>query len=98
MVGLVKRALYKTIGRANLRWDELEEVILDVEVTLNNRPLTYQEDDVQLPTLTPNVMMFVQPNNLPEEDASEIEDHPLRKRAKYLSRCKDALLINNLII
>ena len=91
MVGLVKRALYKTIGRANLRWDELEEVILDVEITLNNRPLTYQEDDVQLPTLTRNVMMFGQPNNLPEEDASEIEDHPLRKRATYLARCKDVL-------
>jgi hypothetical protein len=51
MVGLVKRALCKTIGRENLRGDELEEVILDVEVTLNNRPLTYQEDDVQLLTL-----------------------------------------------
>jgi hypothetical protein len=34
MVGLVKRALYMTIGRANLRWDELEEVNLDVEITL----------------------------------------------------------------
>jgi hypothetical protein len=35
--------------------------------------------------------MFGQPNNLLEEDASKIEDHPLTKRVKYLSRCNDAL-------
>ena len=30
-------------------WNELEEVLLDVEVALNNRPLSYLEDDAQLP-------------------------------------------------
>ena len=68
MVGLAKRVLYQTIGRANLRWGELKEVILDVEVILNNRSLSYQEDDVQLPILTPNAMMFGQPNILPGEE------------------------------
>ena len=37
-----------------LRWAELEEVVLDVEVALNNRPLGYLEDDVELPVLTPH--------------------------------------------
>jgi hypothetical protein len=73
MVGLVKRALYKSIGRANLRWRELEEVILDVEIAVNNRPLGYVEDDVQFPTLTPNSMLFMQPNLLPEEETSDVE-------------------------
>ena len=91
MVGLVKGALHKSTGRALLRWSELEEVILEVEVTLNNRPLGYVEDDVQLPTLTPNVMLFGQPNLLPEEDVDSIEDTDLRKRARYLRQCKDAL-------
>ena len=91
MVGLVNRAFYKTIGRANLTWGELEEVILDVEVAINNRPLGYLEEDVQLPTLTSNSMMFMQPNLLPEEQVNDVEDPDLRKRAKYLSRCKDAL-------
>ena len=40
MVGLVKQALYKTTGKANLSWKELEEVLLDIETTLNNRPLS----------------------------------------------------------
>ena len=52
-MSLVKRALFKSIGRANLRWGELEEVILDVEIAVNNRPLGYVEDDVQFPNLTP---------------------------------------------
>ena len=39
LVGLVKRALHKSISRGLLTWKELEEVLLDVEVALNGRPL-----------------------------------------------------------
>ena len=91
MIGLVKQAFYKSVGGAHLTWGELEEVILDVEVTLNNRPLTYVEDDIQLPVLTPNTMMFGQPNLLPEDDVDSMEDGDLRKRARYIRRCKDVL-------
>jgi hypothetical protein len=89
MVGIVKAALYKTIGKAVLKWDELVEVLLDVETTVNNRPLSYVEEDVEMPILTPNVMAFGLPNHIPEEDVSEIDDKDLRKRAKYLKKCKD---------
>ena len=91
MVGLVKRALYKFTGGANFAWSELEEVILDVEITLNNRPLTYLEHDIQLPTLTPYAIMFGQPNQSPEDDSDAIESKDLRKRARYLRRCKDIM-------
>lgn len=80
-MGLVKRALYKGIGRANLSWNELEEVLLDVEVRLNNRPLCYVEDDVQLPVLTPSAMMFGQPKLIPEEDLDE-EDAKFEEESK----------------
>lgn len=33
-------AFYKSMGRASLVWNELEEVLLDVEVALNNHPLS----------------------------------------------------------
>ena len=91
MVGLVKQAFYKTIGHGNLKWNELEEIIIDVETTLNSRPLCYVEDDIQLPLLTPNSMLFGQPNLIPQRDPNAIEDRDLRKRAKYLRKCKDAL-------
>ena len=91
MVGLVKQSLYKSVGKANLKWEELQEVMLDIEIALNNRPLGYVEDDAQLPLLTPNALQFGLPNSLPEEDPDSLENVDLRKRARYLRRCKDAL-------
>ena len=89
MVGIVKQALYKVIGKASLTWAELEDTLLDVEVTLNNRPLSYVEEDVQMPILTPSPLMYYQSNMVPEEDVDDIEDRDLRKKARHLNRCKD---------
>ena len=91
LVGLVKQALYKSIGGGTLTWSELEEVILDAEIALNNRSLSYVEEDVQRPVLTPQSIMFGQPNLLPEGDVDSVEDKDMRKRARYLRRCKDML-------
>ena len=41
LVGLAKRAPYKSIGQGGLFWEELEEVLIDVEIALNGRPLCY---------------------------------------------------------
>ena len=91
MVGLVKRALYKTFNHGFLTWNELKEVLLDVEITLNNRPINYMEDDLHLPVLTPSALLFGRPNMLPEHDSQQIESRDLRKRARHLQRCKDLL-------
>ena len=91
LIGLLKKSLFKVIRGAKLKFSELEEVILDVEVALNNRPLSYVEDNLQFPVLTPNVMMFGKDNLLPTEDPNQIIDRDLRKRARYLERCKQVL-------
>ena len=91
LIGVMKQSLHKSIGNGNLRWHKLEEVIVDVETILNNRPLGYVEDDVQIPVLTPSAILYGQPNQLPEEEAEAIEDVNLRKRAKYLKQSKDVL-------
>ena len=91
MVGLVKQAMYKVVGNALLTREELEEVLLDVELCLNNRPLSYVEDDVDMPILTPNVMMFGERHQPPEEDADNVGDKEMRKRARYIQSCKDRL-------
>ena len=91
MIGLVKRALHKTIGNGCLRWNELQDILLHVEVALNCRPLTYLEDDIQMPILTPNAMMFVGSTFAPELAAHHLEDTDLRKRAKYLFKYKEAI-------
>ena len=91
IIGLTKQAMFKTIGGANLKWEELQEVLLDVEITLNNRPLSYVEDDIQLPLLTPNMMMLGTSNALLQPDVGRIENKDLRKRAKYLQKCRENL-------
>ena len=53
ILGVVKQALHKTIGRASLTWNEPAEVLLDLEIAPNDHPLSYVEDDVQLLVLTP---------------------------------------------
>ena len=70
---------------------ELCEVVLDVEIALNNRPLCYVEDDIQLPVLTPNSLLFLRSNQLPELEPHHLREFDLRRRAKYLRRCKQAL-------
>jgi hypothetical protein len=91
MVGLFKRAFYKTIGASLLTYGELCEIVLNVEVELNNRPLDYVEDDIQLPILTPASFLFQRSNRIPELETWREEKGDLRKRAKYLRSCKDAL-------
>ena len=90
LIGLFKNAFYKIIGNTTLRWSELED-ILDVEVALNSRPLTYLEDDIQLTTLTPNSMLNLNANDLPNPEAHYLPDKELRKRVRYLTRCKEMM-------
>ena len=88
-MGLVKQCLYKTTGRANLSEKEFEEIVLDIEVTLNNRPLMHVEKDIQMPLLTPNTLQYGQPLLVPEEDLDK--DVPKMKRQqRYINKCKDA--------
>ena len=75
---MTKQALYKSLGRASLRWSELEEVLLDVEINVNNRPLTYIEEDIRYPILNPNSMILGKDTKMVDgnmvEDKEELAD------------------------
>ena len=58
LIGLIKASLYKTIGKAQLTWAELEEILLDIEIILNNRSLTYIEEEIDHSILTPNSLIL----------------------------------------
>ena len=66
MIGLTKQMLYKSSGNAHLTISELEETALDIEINLNNRPLTYVDNDIELPILTPNSLIYGHSIRVPE--------------------------------
>ncbi|KAL9982112.1 hypothetical protein ACROYT_G010913 [Oculina patagonica] len=49
------------------------------------------EEDVEMPVLTPSSTLHLRPTQLPEQSAHHIQESDLRKRAKYLLRCKEAM-------
>ena len=91
LIGIFKCAFYKVIGKGLLTFEELSEVVLDVEICMNNRPLNYLEDDIEFPILTPNSFVLQQSNVVPELECYHIEDGDLRKRARYLQSVKNHL-------
>ena len=58
MARLMKQCLYKSVGKSILKWNKLEDILLDIENTLNNRPLLYLEDNMQFPVVTHNSRMY----------------------------------------
>ncbi len=60
MVRCVKRCLKKVVGRAFLSFEEMRTVLIEIEGTLNNRPLTYvydEEQGISYP-LTPSSLIY----------------------------------------
>ena len=57
MVGCVKRCLRKVLGKAKLALDEIRTLLIEIEGTLNNRPITYIYDDVHIQPLTPSHLL-----------------------------------------
>ena len=93
LIGLVKRSLRKTLEKARLTFEELEVIITEVEAALNNRPLTYQGEEVSQ-ALTPSHLMYGY--SLPQISEGfplieREEEDRLQKRLRYLQERKKHL-------
>ena len=88
MVKSTKRCLKKVLGRTSLNFEELRTILVEVETTINNRPLTYMYNDsegVSYP-LTPSDLIYgrkiaVTPNQRQFEVVST--NQSLTKKAKH---------------
>ncbi len=97
MVKCVKRCLKKSVGRASLSFEEMRTILIEVEATLNNRPMTYVYDDdegISYP-LTPATLIYgrniaTTPNDKQFEVVST--NQSLTRRQKYHKR-----LLNQLV-
>jgi len=70
LVGVVKRALRKSIGRKMLTLIHLQTLLKEIEAVVNSRPLVYVGDDINSNiTLTPNHFLSLNPDlGIPEID------------------------------
>jgi len=89
MIGTVKLILKKLIMNEKLLYDELITVLLEIEVIVNNRPLTFVSTDVMEPALTPNHMLFgrklnVELNSTRANVENEIEPEERAKVVKEI--------------
>ena len=89
MVASVKDCLRKTLGNARLTYEELLTVLVEVECTLNARPLTYEYNEVDDEVLTPSHLIYGRrikslPDEIIEPDDVVSEAH-CSERFKYLS-------------
>ena len=71
-----------------------EEVLLDIyltTITLNNRPLTYIEEEIGYPILTVSSLILGRDVNFPDAASHESGSENMKKRHKYIKRCKETL-------
>ena len=78
-----------TIEKAHLTWAELEKVLLDIEIILNNRPLTYIEKEIDYPMFTLSSLILGLDVNF--SDAALHDSESMKKQQKYIEQCKKAL-------
>ena len=83
--------MHKVIGGATLSWDEFNDVLLDIKIQVNRRPLSYVEDNLELSVLTPATFLFQRTFRFPREQTWRIGDRNLLKRARFLQTCKDQM-------
>ena len=90
LIGSTKQALYKSLGKTNLNWNE-EEVLLYIEVNMNKHTLTYIEDDIQYPVLTLSSMILGRKATVLEENPEDEDESDWKKRQRYMKRCKESV-------
>ena len=91
LVRCVKRCLKKSVGRSLLTFGELRTLVVEIEATLNNRPLTYIYDDeegLSYPPSPADLIYGRQIATMPNHRHCNVIStfQSLTKRARYLFR------------
>ena len=91
LIGMTKKLLLRTLGRASLSYDELLTVTCDVEAVINSRPLTYvSENNEDLIPLSPSMFLQeIQEVGVPDLD--ELDAKGFEKRFRYRQQLRNEL-------
>ena len=94
LVKSTKRCLKKTVGGAQLTYEELLTVVAEVEMILNSRPISYvSTEDLQEPLTPSHLLTGRRLLSMPEQDIGNdildpefsLNDKDLSRRMKHLS-------------
>ena len=83
----MKSALSNVVGKALLTYPEFEEIMLDIECFINNRPLTYIGEEFEGRAITPNILLRGEPATFLEKNA----ENQVTRRLRYLNKCRKQL-------
>ncbi len=91
LISSMKRCLRKVLGNAKLTSDELITVSTEIECTLNSRPITYQNEDLEEALTPSHLQLGHRLSRIAKSiDSSVTDDYndydKLMNRFKYLSR------------
>lgn len=85
MVRSVKRCLRKVLGNAKLTVEELSTVLVEIEGTLNARPLTEEYEEFEGEVLTPSHLIYGRAINFIPERQSAKQESTCGQRYGYLT-------------
>ena len=86
LIGIMKSALFKAIGKAMLTFSELEETSLEVECFMNNRPLTYLGEEFEDRPITPNILLRGEPAEFLEENTEALKGRTKHDKTTEVSK------------
>ena len=84
---MMKQILRKILGNARHTFEEMEVVLKKTQAILNNRPLTYQGEELEEEAITPNHLIFghILPQ-LPDIPDDILEEEDALTRLKYVEQ------------
>ena len=96
LIRVVKRCLKKVLKGAKLSLDELNTIIIEVEGIVNNRPLTYIDNEDFNEPITPNHLIIGQrlstlddQQSLADEDIAMTNSKRVHQRLKHKQKVLD---------
>lgn len=84
LIQSVKRCLRKCLGKSLLNYEELLTFLAEIERILNNRPLTFINDDVNEEILTPSSLIYGKTVNIEFVDDKGDRNDDAIIRHKYI--------------
>ena len=91
LIGIFKSIFRRIVGKGLLGFAQLKDLVIDIEMVMNNRPLTYMEDEVEQVVLTPNSFLHGGARLPVDLEPHQIDDHTIKREVKRVKAAKEAV-------